>query len=219
MTVQAVLFDCDGVLVDSEPTGFDVLGEEFSAHGHPMDREAMEQEFVGSTIAALADRARDMGVGFGPTWVDDFYEKLYARLGEGTDLMPGIERFLDRLDAAGISYAVGSNGTTRKMEVTLGQHPRIWTRLKDHLFSGQEIGAPKPAPDLYFHAARSLGADPKHCVVIEDSVTGARAGIAAGMRVLGYAPQGGGTRLAEVGAEVIASYEEAAARLGLYHAA
>ena len=101
------------------------------------------------------------------------------------------------------------------MEATLGQHPEIWARLKDRLFSGQDLGCPKPAPELYLIAARSLGAAPERCVVMEDTATGARAGIAAGMRVLGYAPEGPNPGLAAVGAEIVHSMADVPARLGL----
>ncbi len=211
----AVLFDCDGVLVDSEPAGFDLLEAEFAAHGLPLDRDEMERLFVGSTIAALADEARRMGAGFPPDWVDGFYEKLYARLAEGTALFPGVGALLDRLDAAGIPYAVGSNGTTRKMRTTVGQHPGVWTRLKDHLYSGQEIGAPKPAPDLYLMAAEALGVAPEGCVVIDDSATGCRGGLAAGMRVIGFAPGHVPDTLAALGVEIATSMADVGRRLGL----
>ncbi|MAM63891.1 HAD family phosphatase [Maritimibacter sp. UBA3975] len=219
MSVGAVLFDCDGVLVDSEPAAFELLREELARHGRPMSLAEAEATFIGGTIAGVAEKARGMGIGFGPDWVEVFYAKLYARLAEGTDLMPGVLTFFDALDRAGIPYAVGSNGTTRKMETTLGQHPEVLDRLKGRLFSGQEIGAPKPAPDLYLMAAQALGVAPEDCVVIEDSATGAQAGVAAGMRVLGYSPNGDGAALAEVGAEVIGSYAQAADLLGLYSAA
>lgn len=215
MMPGAVLFDCDGVLVDSEPAGFDLLEEDLAAHGLPMDRGEMERLFIGSTIAALAEKARDMGAGFPPDWVDEFYERLYARLAAGTDLMPGVEALLDRLDAAQIPYAVGSNGTTRKMTTTLGQHPGVWERTKDHLYSGQEIGAPKPAPDLYLLAAQALGVAPETCVVVDDSATGCRGGIAAGMRVIGYAPHEVPETLAALGVEIATSMEDVARLIGL----
>ena len=77
------------------------------------------------------------------------------------------------------------------MAITLGQHPAVRDAFGGHLYSGQTLGRPKPAPDLYLHAARQLGADPARAVVIEDSPTGARAARAAGMRCFGYAPHGG----------------------------
>ena len=129
--------------------------------------------------------------------------------------MPGVAALLARLDAEGIPFAVGSNGRGAKMEATLGQHPKIRARLEGLLFSGQDLGCPKPAPDLYLHAARALGADPARCVGIEDSATGARAAKAAGMRCLGYVPQGENPRLAAAGAELFTDMAQVPALLGL----
>lgn len=215
MRVKAVLFDCDGVLVDSEPAGLALLQGDFSARGLHLSIAEMERLFVGGTIETLRKTANEMGAGLDPEWVDDFYARLYARLREGTALIPGIEALLDRLDAAGIAYAVGSNGRRAKMEATLGQHPALWARLQDRLFSGQELGCPKPEPGLYLHAAAFLGVAPEHCVVVEDSATGARAAKAAGMRCLGYAPQGHAPRLAEAGARLFADMAEVPRLIGL----
>jgi HAD superfamily hydrolase (TIGR01509 family) len=113
---------------------------------------------------------------------------MYAMLEQGTPLIPGILPVLDALDAAGIPYAVGSNGTPEKMQITLGQHGLI-PRFRAVL-SGQAIGRPKPAPDLYLLAALQCGADPAACVVIEDSPAGAAAALAAGIPCLGFAPHG-----------------------------
>lgn len=187
---RAVLFDCDGVLVDSEPASFEMLGQELAAHGLPLDHHQMEKLFIGGTIAGVAERARQMGASLPPDWVEGFYDRMIARLAEGTPLIPGIEAVLDRLDRAGITYAVGSNGPVRKMQATLGQHPALAARLEGRVFSREHVAQPKPAPDLYLHAAKALQVAPEFCAVIEDSPNGARAAVAAGMTCFGYAPQG-----------------------------
>jgi beta-phosphoglucomutase-like phosphatase (HAD superfamily) len=215
MRPAAVIFDCDGVIVDSEGIGLDLLVEDFAARGHPMSHDEMERRFIGGTIAGLWRRARDLGVPLPDDWVGDFYGRLYARLAAGTPLIEGIVAVLDRLDAASIPYAVGSNGTARKMQITLGQHPSVLARVQGRLFSGQELGRPKPDPAVYMHAAAALGVAPSACVVIEDSPTGARAAQAAGMRCFGYAPHGGGDGLAAEGAEVFRAMPELPALLGL----
>lgn len=215
MIPSCVLFDCDGVLVDSEPTAFALLGEEFSAHGLTLAREEVEHLFIGGTIRGDADKARALGADLPEDWADAFYTRLYARLAEGTDLMPGIPALLDVLDAAGISYAVGSNGTSQKMRITLGQHSDIWDRLRGRLFSGQELGRPKPDPGVYLHAAAALGADPTRAVVVEDSPTGVRAARAAGMRCLGYAPRHRQAALAAEGAEPFWHMDQVPALIGL----
>lgn len=214
MTPQAILFDCDGVIVDSEMMTFDLLAEDFARFGLHLSVAEIARDFVGGTMADVAQRAIAAGADLPADWVNGFYEILYAHLAKGTPLIPGILQVLDALQAAGIPFAMGSNGSDRKMQITLGQHPGLIARFKGHLYSGQTLGAPKPAPDLYLHAARALGVDPKHCVVIEDSPTGARAARNAGMRCLGYAPHGD-VRLAEEGAELFSNMKDLPRLLGL----
>lgn len=201
LPAKAVIFDCDGVVVDSEGMTFDLLVEEFAAHGLHLTVAAVARDFIGGTMADVATRARAAGAALPDTWVDDFYQRLYAHLAGGTPLIPGILTALDSLEAAGIPFAMGSNGSDEKMQITLGQHPGLIARFRGHLYSGQTLGAPKPAPDLYLHAAARLGVAPGDCVVVEDSPTGARAAQAAGMRCLGYAAHTPPDRLAAVGAE------------------
>ncbi|MFN4155099.1 MAG: HAD family hydrolase [Paracoccaceae bacterium] len=200
-TPKAVIFDCDGVVVDSEGMTFELLVGEFAAHGLPLTVEVIARDFIGGTMADVAARARAAGAALPDTWVAEFYLRLYAHLAKGTPLIPGILTVLDRLDRAGLPFAMGSNGSDEKMQVTLGQHPGLIARFRGHLYSGQTLGVPKPAPDLYLHAARQLGVAPADCVVVEDSPTGARAANAAGMRCLGYAAHTPAERLEAVGAE------------------
>jgi HAD superfamily hydrolase (TIGR01509 family) len=214
MRPKAVLFDCDGVIVDSEGIAFDLIGAELSAHGLDLDQNQMASLFLGGTMRGVYVTALERGADLPPNWVAGFYEKLYARLAQGTPLIAGVEAVLDRLDAAGIRYAIGSNGAMRKMEVTLGQHPDLHRRFQGRMFSGQDLGNPKPAPDLYLHAAAALGMAAGDCVVVEDSPTGARAARAAGMRCLGYAPLGNAALAAE-GAEVFGDMADLPGLIGL----
>jgi HAD superfamily hydrolase (TIGR01509 family) len=160
-------------------------------------------------------KARGLGARLPDDWVPGFYVRLYAMLAEGTPLVPGILQVLDALDAAGIPYAVGSNGTDHKMQITLGQHPGLISRFGGRLYSGQTLGAPKPAPDLYLHAARALGCAPADCAVVEDSPPGARAAAAAGIPCFGFAPHGDGAALAAEGAHVFHSMADLPGLLGL----
>jgi HAD superfamily hydrolase (TIGR01509 family) len=217
MTPKAVIFDCDGVVVDSEPMTFELLADDFASHGLPLSVEVIARDFIGGTMTDVAARARAAGADLPETWVETFYQRLYAHLAAGTPLIPGILGVLDALEAAGIPFAMGSNGSDEKMQITLGQHPGLLAHFQGHLYSGQTLGAPKPAPDLYLHAARQLGVAPTECVVIEDSVPGTIAGIAAGMRVLSYCgdPHGDREGLAAAGGELFDDMRDLSGLIGL----
>lgn len=189
MPPKAVIFDCDGVVVDTEPATLVLLQQEFAERGLDLTLDDLNRDFVGSVMAEVGNRARALGADIPEDWVERFYARLYEHLAQGVALVPGILTVLDRLDAAGIPYAIGSNGSPDKMLVTLGQFPGLTQRFRAVL-SGQADTLPKPAPDLYLAAARALHTAPADCVVIEDSPTGARAARAAGIRCFGYAPEG-----------------------------
>lgn len=189
MPPKAVIFDCDGVVVDTEPATLVLLQQDFAERGLDLTLDDLNRDFVGSVMAEVGNRARALGADIPEDWVERFYARLYEHLAQGVALVPGILTVLDRLDAAGIPYAIGSNGSPDKMLVTLGQFPGLTQRFRAVL-SGQADTLPKPAPDLYLAAARALHTAPADCVVIEDSPTGARAARAAGIRCFGYAPEG-----------------------------
>ena len=214
MTPKAVIFDCDGVLVDSEVIAFDLLTTDLHDHGLNLPRATLETELIGLTLAGVATKARSLGADLPEAWVNDFYARLYARLEKGAPLVPGILTVLDALDAAKIPYAIGSNGSPRKMQITLGQHAGLINRFGGRIFSGQDMPRPKPFPDVFLHAARAMAVDPATCVVIEDSPTGACAARAAGMRCMGYAPHDRAALLAE-GADPFASMFDLPRLLGL----
>jgi len=214
---EAVLFDCDGVVVDSEGPTFALFLQDLAAYGLPLSLAEFEAEFVGGTVELVGRRAREAGAQLPQGWVADFYQRMYAMLAAGVPLVPGVLEVLDRLDRAGIPYAMGSNGSLEKMQITLGQHG-IEGRFRAVL-SGQGMGAPKPAPDVYLAAARACAARPEDCVVIEDSAQGARAGLAAGMRVLGFAAHGADTvtarNLAALGVPLFHRMEDLPGVLGI----
>lgn len=185
---EAVLFDCDGVVVDSEGPTLVLFVEELAAHGLPLSVQTFEADYLGQTVEMVAQQATRAGARLPEGWVAHFYGRMNDLLLAGVPLVPGVRGVLDRLDAAGIPFAMGSNGSLAKMAITLGQHG-LEARFRAVL-SGQALGKPKPAPDVYLSAASACGVRPEACVVIEDSAQGARAGLAAGARVLGYAPHG-----------------------------
>jgi HAD superfamily hydrolase (TIGR01509 family) len=214
MTPKAVLFDCDGVVIDSEGPTFLLFQQEFAAAGLHVTLHDLETNWIGATAEGLATRARALGASLPPDWVIGFYQRLNQRLAEGVPLIPGVLEVLDKLDRAGIPYAMGSNGPLDKMAVTLGQHGLI-ERFRGHVYSGQALGTPKPAPDVYLHAARALAVDPAECVVVEDSASGALAARAAGIRCYGYAPGVVNPALVAAGARIFSRMADLPDLLGL----
>ena len=215
MTTRAILFDCDGVLVDSEATAFDLLSTDLADYGLHLTRAEMEVRFLGGTIGGLFKTARELGADLPDDWVDTFYTRLYAQLAAGTALIDCAAEVLETLAAKGLLFAVGSNGSDQKMRITLGQHPRVMAHFNGHLYSGQSLGCPKPDPGLWLHAATAIGVAPGDCVVVDDSPTGCLGAVRAGIRCLGLAEHDDGARLAAVGAEVIHSLRDIPLRLGI----
>lgn len=215
MTPQLVIFDCDGVVVDSEVITNSFLRDEMAAHGLDLPLGQIMDLFVGGTIAGVAVRAGELGATLPADWVESFYARICDRLAQGTPMVAGIMGVLERLEAAGIPYCIGSNGRHVKMQATLGQHPELAARFTSNVFAASDVAHPKPAPDLFLHAAAMMGHPPDACVVIEDSPNGARAAKAAGIRCFGYAPEGDGAKLVAEGAQVFRSMDDLPALLGL----
>jgi HAD superfamily hydrolase (TIGR01509 family) len=183
---KLVIFDCDGVVVDSEPLTLQLIRDDLAARGLPLDLTKTTDLFMGSTIAGAGAQAREMGADIPEDWVDLIYDKVFAALARKVEPIPGIGAVLDRLDRQGIAYAIGSNGPHRKMEITLARCG-LAARFAGRTYSREDVAAPKPAPDVYLLAASQAGVAPQDCVVIEDSATGAQAAVAAGMAVFGFA--------------------------------
>lgn len=212
---ELVIFDCDGVLVDSETITNTLLQQDLAGRGLVMDLPDVMANFVGGTMRDVARKAAALGAEIPADWVDTFYARMYAGLAQGTPAIDGVEAVLDHLDAAGVPYCVGSNGALEKMEITLGQHRGLHDRLKGRLFSAHALGTAKPDPGLFLIAARENGVVPETAVVIEDSPTGCIAARRAGMRCFGYAAHGDGARLAAEGAVVFHAMADLPALLGL----
>ncbi|MCA0042291.1 HAD family hydrolase [Celeribacter litoreus] len=215
MTIQAVIFDCDGVIVDSEPPLLEFLIEDFARFGLNISMHELETKYVGGTMKLVGERARAAGAALPDDWDVEVYPRVFDMLRSGVPLIPGIEAAFDALDAASIPYAVGSNGPMEKMDVTLGAHPAVFDRLKGRIHSAHTHGTAKPEPGLFLIAAEQLGVAPEFCAVIDDSPSGCIAARRAGMRCFGFDPHGDGQRLINEGAEHLADMHELPARLGL----
>lgn len=193
--LEAVLFDCDGVLVDSETLVSGTLSDELGQYGLNIPVNEVGRLFIGGTMAGVMQSAREMGADLPEDWLDHIYGRVFAVLSEQCAIIPGVAEVLDRLEAAGVPYATCSNGPMAKMEVTLTRCG-LWDRFEGRIFTAHACARSKPFPDVYLKAAEALGAAPANCAVVEDSATGARAGVAAGMPVFGYVAATDPARLA-----------------------
>ncbi|TFW07134.1 HAD family phosphatase [Oxalobacteraceae bacterium OM1] len=197
---ELVAFDCDGVLVDTEPVTCGVLAAMLGELGWKLTTEEAMRIFVGRLVR---DELPMIEANIGGTMPADFYtrfvERRNAALLEGVEPVRNIRTALDALVAHEVDFCVASGADRAKMHITLGQ-TGLLPLFEDKMFSGMEVARTKPAPDVYLAAARAFGADPARCVVIEDTPTGIAAGIAAGMTVYGYAERMDAHRLRDAGA-------------------
>lgn len=192
-----VIFDCDGVLVDSERITNGVFAAMLKEIGLPVTLDDMFERFVGLSMARCLEQVAAM-LGKAPPagFEADYRRRAQAALEAELQAVPGVAAMLDALP---LPYCVASNGSHDKMRATLGL-TGLLPRFAGRMFSAADVAAPKPAPDVFLHAARSLGAAPARCLVIEDTPTGTRAGAAAGMTVWAYAALMPAGRLTEAGA-------------------
>ncbi|MDO9352165.1 MAG: HAD family phosphatase [Solirubrobacteraceae bacterium] len=213
----AVLFDCDGVLIDTEVTSAHVLAEQLTAAGVPTDADELREVIKGTSLGFLAEEsARRLGVQAVPgDWMDRFIETRLVEYRRGVEQLTGAAEAVTAVKAAGIPIAIVSQGSRQKMSVTLPASGMDRVIGDAPIFSGDDVERGKPNPDLYLLAASRLGVDPADCVVVEDSPPGVTGAHAAGMRVLGYAVDSDPERMRAAGAEVFFDLHEVAWRVGI----
>lgn len=182
----AVIFDCDGVLVDTEALALDVECATLAEFGAPTEREAYAARFMGldnrGWKAALVEDHPALAARL------DEYEavtkaRYYALL--NSDKLAAVADAHEAVGAFAGPKAVASSSSARSLGLKLAR-TGLWTHFDPHVYSTDLVDAAKPAPDIFLHAARALGVDPGRCLVIEDSRNGVRAGLAAGMTVWGF---------------------------------
>ncbi|MFJ8016489.1 HAD family hydrolase [Streptomyces sp. NPDC096339] len=187
MGYDLVIFDNDGVLVDSEPLANSVLAEYLTELGHPTTYEDSLRDYMGAAVHRIHDLVQERT---GERLPEDFDRTLAARTAAAfeRELKPvaGIEDVLGALTASGVGYCLASSGSHDRIRVGhLAAGLDGWFE-EEWIFSSDDVGQGKPSPELFLHAARQMGVEPSRCVVIEDSPRGIEAARAAGMDVYAY---------------------------------
>jgi HAD superfamily hydrolase (TIGR01509 family) len=182
--ISLVIFDCDGVLVDTERIAVRIDVVVLEKLGWPMSEAEVIDRFMGrSDDEMTAEIENHLGRKLPATWEEPF-RHLYREAFEA-ELAP-VSGVVEALDALTIPTCVASSGTHEKMRFTLGL-TGLYERFAGRIFSASEVARGKPAPDLFLHAALRMGVPPARCAVVEDSRYGVEAARAAGMRAFGYA--------------------------------
>ena len=190
MTTDLIIFDCDGVLIDSEVISARMLIAELKGYGVEMDMAFVSRNFLGRSYPVVLKEVRERwGVALPDRFEADYRARLLSAFERELTVMPGA---VEVIGALGLPYCLATSSSperlARSLEIT-GLAPLF----EGVCFTASEVARGKPAPDLFLHAARRMGAAPSSCLVIEDSLNGLRAGLAAGMEVWRFI---GGSHLA-----------------------
>ncbi|MFE0858368.1 HAD family hydrolase [Streptomyces mutabilis] len=187
MRYDLVIFDNDGVLVDSEPISNRLLAGYLTELGHPTSYEDSLRDYMGAAMHRVHDLVLERTGRKLPEDFDDvFHRRVFAAFAEDLEAVPGVVGLLEKLAVDGVPYCVASSGSHERIRV--GHRKTGLDRWfeDERIFSSQDVGRGKPAPDLFLYAAERMGIAPERCVVVEDSPLGVQAAVAAGMDVYGF---------------------------------
>lgn len=210
MEPELIIFDCDGVLVDSEFLAAQVESQLLTETGYPIEPEEIAERFAGLTWTdILLQVERESGLPISASLIDASRDLLNKRLREELQVIDGVEKAVSALR---YPKCIASNSTSDMLKMMLEQST-LYSQFAPNIFSAREVGdkQPKPSPNVYLHAARSFNVHPSRAVVIEDSSHGVHAARQAGMRVIGFTGgshtyPGHAEKLADAGAETVISH-------------
>lgn len=180
-----IIFDCDGVLVDSEPVSCAAFSAYLNSHDIPLSPDDIMARFVGWSLSSSKTALEADGWTLPDTFIDDVRDSNLKALAQGLDPIVGIAAALDNVQAMQIPMCVASSGQPIKISQSL-RVTDLTDYFGDNVFSAQQVGRGKPDPALFLYAADQMGASPETTLVIEDSEVGVQAGIAANMTVFGF---------------------------------
>jgi HAD superfamily hydrolase (TIGR01509 family) len=209
VTLKHVIFDCDGVLVDSEPLSMRADVELLKQHGIEISEAEAHHRFVGTTFQAMLDMMTEQfGTVFPPGLNEVKNRRVEELYRQELQIVPGVATLLKHLKARGLGVSIGSNSPKARVELAISLTGI--TAHFDRIVSYQDVAEGKPAPDIFLKAAQLAGVNLNDCVVIEDSVTGTTAAVAAGIRTIGFTgthatPNSHEQALRKAGAAVIVS--------------
>ncbi|HKP22749.1 MAG TPA: HAD family hydrolase [Dongiaceae bacterium] len=176
--ISLVIFDCDGVLIDSEIISASALVEELAQHGIAIEMSHVLENFIGHPYAVVAGKIAALaGAPLPASFETDYRARLGRRFDAELRAMPGI---VDVLDNLAVSYCAATSSHPERAQRSL-RAARLTERFGDRVYTTSMVARPKPAPDLFLHAAKAMQVDPRQCLVIEDSDLGIAAAQAAGM--------------------------------------
>jgi len=192
-----VIFDCDGVLVESEELACQLYVQMFAEYGYKLDFDETLHKFYGTT---LHERVKTTSQEIGRTPPDDFIPMFYQRQAELTEqALQAVPYVHELIESLSIPICVASNGSRNEINLRL-RVTKLLPYFEGAIFSGIEVPRPKPAPDVYLAAAKHFNIQPSRCVVVEDSVLGVTAAVAAEMKVYGHATFNSAEKLQAAGA-------------------
>ncbi|MCK0095908.1 HAD family phosphatase [Yoonia sp. F2084L] len=213
MRPKLVIFDCDGVLVDTEAVTNTVIADFLGRHGLVIPPDEIITLFSGGTMASVGVEAAKRGAQLPDGWLDQIYGVVFDALRQGVEVIAGVNDLIDLLVAHDIGIAIASNGPIPKMEISLGPSG-LWSRFEGRIYSGHQHG-PKPKPDMLFQIMRDFGVTASETVMIDDMPSGCRAAQAACVQCYGYVADGDPTRLDGTKAIKVTTMREVASALGL----
>ena len=187
MRYDLVIFDNDGVLVDSERIANRVLAAYLTELGHPTTYEESVRDYMGSAVGRVHDLIlQRTGRRLPPAFDETLHRRTFDAFHRELRPVAGVAEVLGKLDSEEVPYCVASSGGHERIRVSLRKTGLYGCFGEQRIFSSQDVGRGKPAPDLFLHAAAAMGTPPVRCAVVEDSPLGVQAATAAGMDVYGY---------------------------------